>query len=64
MAGIITDRETVRLFLRQMDGGGVDLRARHRLRRRVYVSRGPKYVWHIDGWKLNWTNDLSMKLSS
>ena len=64
MAGIITDRETVRLLLRQMDGGGVDLRARHRLRRRVYVSRGPKYVWHIDGWKQNWTNDLSMKLSS
>ena len=50
MAGIITDRETVRLLLRQMDGGGVDLRARHRLRRRVYVSRGPNYVWHIDGY--------------
>lgn len=50
MAGLITDRETVRLLLRLMDGGGVDLRARHRLRRRVYVSRGPNYVWHIDGY--------------
>lgn len=50
MAGIITDRETVRQLMRLMDGNGVELRARNRLRRRVYVSRGPNYVWHIDGY--------------
>ncbi|KAG9278008.1 hypothetical protein AMEX_G5792 [Astyanax mexicanus] len=50
MAGIITDRETVRQLMRLMDGTGVDLRARNRLRRRVYSSRGPNYVWHIDGY--------------
>ncbi|KAI2645776.1 Methylglyoxal synthase [Labeo rohita] len=48
--GIITDRETVRVILRLLDGEGVDLRSRNRLRRRVYFSRGPNYVWHIDGY--------------
>ncbi|KAA0706551.1 hypothetical protein E1301_Tti022474 [Triplophysa tibetana] len=48
--GIITDRETVRIILRLLDGNGVDLRSRNRLRRRVYFSRGPNYVWHIDGY--------------
>ncbi|KAF7641202.1 hypothetical protein LDENG_00289350 [Lucifuga dentata] len=41
MAGIITDRETVRLLLCLMDGEGVALRA---------SSRGPNYIWHIDGY--------------
>ncbi|XP_057690895.1 uncharacterized protein LOC130920720 [Corythoichthys intestinalis] len=50
LSGIITDRETVRQLMRLMDGHGVDLRARNRLRRRAYVSRGPNYVWHIDGY--------------
>ncbi|XP_030585163.1 uncharacterized protein LOC115780219 [Archocentrus centrarchus] len=50
MNGIVTDRETVRLLLRLLDGEGVDLRSRRRLRRRVYHSRGPNYVWHIDGY--------------
>ncbi|ROJ57643.1 hypothetical protein DPX16_23842 [Anabarilius grahami] len=48
--GIITDRETVRVLLRLLDGEGVDLRSRNRLRRRVYHSRGPNFVWHIDGY--------------
>ncbi|MEQ2313244.1 hypothetical protein AMECASPLE_039692 [Ameca splendens] len=50
MAGIVTDRETVRLLMRLLDPNGVDLRAQNRLRRRLYVSRGPNYVWHIDGY--------------
>ncbi|XP_039858032.1 uncharacterized protein LOC120715240 isoform X2 [Simochromis diagramma] len=50
MNGIVTDRETVRLLLRLFDGEGVDLRSHRRLRRRVYHSRGPNYVWHIDGY--------------
>ncbi|XP_062422189.1 uncharacterized protein LOC134102881 [Pungitius pungitius] len=48
--GIITDRETVRILLQLLDGEGVDLRSRNRLRRRVYHSCGPNYVWHIDGY--------------
>lgn len=50
MNGIVTDRETVRVLLRLLDGEGVELRSRNRLRRRVYHSRGPNYVWHIDGY--------------
>ncbi|XP_054890492.1 uncharacterized protein LOC129371933 [Poeciliopsis prolifica] len=50
MAGIVTDRETVRLLMRLLDPNRVDLRAQNRLRRRLYVSRGPNYVWHIDGY--------------
>lgn len=50
MAGLITDRETVRQLMRLLDRNGVDLRAHNRLRRRIYVSRGPNYVWHVDGY--------------
>ncbi|XDV17739.1 hypothetical protein PO909_023558, partial [Leuciscus waleckii] len=50
MNGLVTDRETVRVLLRLLDGEGVDLRSRNRLRRRVYHSRGPNFVWHIDGY--------------
>ncbi|KAF3854078.1 hypothetical protein F7725_014766 [Dissostichus mawsoni] len=48
--GIVTDRETVRIPLQLLDGEGVDLRSRNRLRRRIYHSCGPNYVWHIDGY--------------
>lgn len=46
----MTDRETVRLLLQLLDGEGVDLRSRNRLRRHVYHSHGPSYVWQIDGY--------------
>ncbi len=48
--GIVTDRETVRVLLRLLDGEGVNLRSRTRLRRRVYHSHGPNFVWHVDGY--------------
>ena len=48
--GIVTDRETVRHILRQIDPDGVESRRRRRLRRRMYHNRGPNYLWHIDGW--------------
>ena len=48
--GVTTNRETVRLILRAVDPDGVMNRSRHRLRRRIYVSKGPNYVWHIDGY--------------
>lgn len=44
------DQETVRLCLKQLDPEGVEDRSRRRLRRRVYVSKGPNYQWHIDGY--------------
>uniref|UniRef100_A0A0F8C524 Integrase core domain-containing protein n=1 Tax=Larimichthys crocea TaxID=215358 RepID=A0A0F8C524_LARCR len=50
MNGMVTDRETVRILMRLLDGEGVQLRTRRRLRRRIYHSRGPNYVWHIDGY--------------
>ena len=42
--------ETVRQCMRDIDAVGVDLRRRHRLNRRVYLSRGPNYLIHIDGY--------------
>ena len=48
--GVTTNRETVRLILRAVDPDGVMNRSRHRLRRRIYPSKGPNYVWHIDGY--------------
>ena len=33
-----------------MDPEAVMNRWQHRLRRRTYVSRGPNYMWHVDGY--------------
>ena len=33
-----------------LDAGGVELRSSHRLASRSYVSVGPNYLWHIDGY--------------
>ncbi|KAK3730126.1 hypothetical protein QZH41_004830 [Actinostola sp. cb2023] len=44
------NRETVRIILRSLDPEGVLLRSRHKLRRRQYRSKGPNYIWHIDGY--------------
>ena len=48
--GFIVDRETVRILLKVLDAYGVELRSSHRLARRSYVSVGPNYLWHIDGY--------------
>ena len=48
--GYVTDRETTRLILKALDPEGVTLRLNRRLRRRVYHSAGPNFVWHIDGY--------------
>lgn len=47
--GIICRREDVRKLLLELDRESVDLRRNRRLHRRKYVTRGPNYVWHIDG---------------
>ncbi len=45
-----TSQETVRLLLQQIDPVSVQNRRRHRLARRTYISLGPNYCWHIDGY--------------
>ena len=37
-------------ILRDLDPVGVDARRRRTLRRRLYYSRGPNWVWHLDGY--------------
>ncbi|XP_060556998.1 uncharacterized protein LOC132717525 [Ruditapes philippinarum] len=43
-------QDIVRRLLRICDPEGVNLRARHRLRRRTYTNRGPNYAIHLDGY--------------
>ena len=35
--------------LRELDPDGVESRRKKRLCRRVYHSKGPNFIWHIDG---------------
>lgn len=48
--GLVVDRETVRNILKTLDPDGVERRSKHRLKRRKYKSKGPNYIWHIDGY--------------
>ena len=50
MEGVTTSRETVRLIIKTLDPVGVKLRTAHRLKRRKFISPGPNYTWHIDGY--------------
>ena len=43
-------QEIVRQLLLELDPEGVAARLRHRLRRRQYVSKGPNYLVHVDGY--------------
>ena len=47
--GFVLERETVRILLKILDADGVELRSSRRLVRRIYISVGPNYLWHIDG---------------
>ena len=47
--GYITNKETVRLCLKNLDESHVALRQCRRLQRRQYISPGPDHMWHIDG---------------
>lgn len=47
---MIVGRETIRLVLVALDSNGVRERARHKLRRRQCLSKGPNFIWHIDGY--------------
>ncbi|XP_068708455.1 uncharacterized protein [Montipora foliosa] len=48
--GKVVDRETIRRILQVLYPEGVSQRARHKLRRRKYISKGPNYIWHIVGY--------------
>lgn len=48
--GFTVDRESVHLILQSLDPDGVEQCSRRRLRRRQYRSKGPNYIWHIDGY--------------
>ena len=36
--------------MKELDPAGVDPRRRRTLRRRLYYSKGPNWVWHLDGY--------------
>ena len=48
--GLIVDRETVRELLKILDSEGVELRAKRSLKRRQYRTRGPIFLWRMDGY--------------
>ena len=47
--GIFVPRRKVMTLLRVLDPDGVESRKKKRLRRRAYSTKGPNYIWHIDG---------------
>ena len=47
---LIVTRSIVRQVLKILDPEGVQARSGHRLRRRNYSTKGPNYLWHIDGY--------------
>lgn len=42
-------RSMVSKIMKEIDPAAVEERARRRLKRRNYISRGPNFCWHIDG---------------
>ena len=47
---LVVARETVRIIFKTLDPEGVLLRSRHRFQCRTYSVKGPKYMWHLDGY--------------
>ena len=47
---ISVDRVSIRLALAYIDPDGVAERRKRRLSRRLYWSKGPNYLIHLDGW--------------
>ena len=46
---MIVRKEDVRQLLLRLDPEGVERRKSQKLRRRIYQTLGPNYVWHFDG---------------
>ncbi|KAL4241014.1 hypothetical protein ACF0H5_001793 [Mactra antiquata] len=43
-------RDSVLRLMREIDPQGVNERKMHRLARRKYISKGPNFIWHVDGY--------------
>ena len=54
----LVDRETVRILLKVLDADGAELQSSHCLARRTYISAGPNYLRHIDGYDKIWIMDM------
>lgn len=48
--GFTANRDFVRRIMSFLDPTGVQARQCRRLHRRKYRTKGPNYLWHIDGW--------------
>ena len=48
--GLRVSRRNVATILKHLDPEGVERRRRNSLQRRNYYSKGPNYVWHLDGY--------------
>lgn len=48
--GLKVTRKVVAIVQKHLDPDGVKLRKQNRLKRRIYYSLGPNWVWHIDGY--------------
>ena len=50
LKGFVVSANTIRVMLKTLDEDGVRERKMRRLKRRDYISPGPNFVWHIDGY--------------
>jgi len=48
--GLRVGKENVRQLMHIVNPNGVRRRLHHRLQRRTYLSAGPNYCWHVDGY--------------
>lgn len=48
--GINESSESIRQLLKCIDPEGVEARTKRRFCRRKYISKGPNYTWHLDGY--------------
>ena len=49
-AGLRINRSTCAVIMKAIDPEGVAARKRRSLKRRLYYSKGPNWVWHLDGY--------------
>lgn len=47
---LVVGQKNVRDLMEILDPEGVELRARHMLKRRQYLTKGPNHLLHIDGY--------------
>ena len=43
-------RDSVLRLMREIDPDGVSERKARRLKKRKYASKGPNFIWHVDGY--------------